>query len=77
MKKFGIVACLIFAIPNIFPVQASALDPINVAATFERLTAGSALANPSVVVIDQLTGQIVYEKNAYSQRKPASVLKIY
>jgi D-alanyl-D-alanine carboxypeptidase/D-alanyl-D-alanine-endopeptidase (penicillin-binding protein 4) len=77
MKKFGIVACLIFAIPNIFPVQASALDPINVAATFERLTAGSALANPSVVVIDQLTGQIVYEKSAYSQRKPASVLKIY
>jgi hypothetical protein len=33
MKKFGIVACLIFAIPNVFPVQASALDPINVAAT--------------------------------------------
>ena len=77
MKKFGIVACLIFAIPNVFPVQASALDPINVAATFERLTAGSALANPSVVVIDQLTGQVVFEKSAYSQRKPASVLKIY
>jgi hypothetical protein len=52
MKKFGIVACLIFAIPNVFPVQASALDPTNVAATFERLTAGSALEDPSVVVID-------------------------
>ncbi|CAB4995542.1 MAG: hypothetical protein F2885_02265 [Actinobacteria bacterium] len=77
MKKFGILACLIFAIPNLFPGQASALDPINVAATFERLTASSALANPSVVVIDQLTGQVVFEKSAYSQRKPASVLKIY
>jgi D-alanyl-D-alanine carboxypeptidase len=77
MKKFGIVACLIFAIPNIAPLQARALDPINVAATFERLTAGSALSNPSVVVIDPLTGSVVYEKSAYSPRKPASVLKIY
>jgi len=77
MKTFGIVACLIFAIPNIAPVQAQALDPINVAATFERLTAGSALSNPSVVVIDPLTGSVVYEKSAYSPRKPASVLKIY
>ena len=55
MKKFGILACLVFAIPNIAPVQASAVDPLSVAATFERLTAGSALANPSVAVIDQLT----------------------
>ena len=77
MKKFGLLACLIFAIPNIAPVQASALDPINVAATFERLTAGSALSNPSVVVFDQLTGAVVYEKSAFSPRKPASVLKIY
>ena len=77
MKKFGILACLIFAIPNIVPVQASALDPLDVAATFERLTAGTALANPSVVVMDPQTGSVVYEKSGYSARKPASVLKIY
>jgi D-alanyl-D-alanine carboxypeptidase len=77
MKRFGILACLFFAIPNIFPVQASALDPIDIAATFERLTAGSALANPSVIVMDPQTGTVVYEKNANSPRKPASVLKIY
>ena len=77
MKKFGIVACLIFAIPNIFPVQASALDPFDVAATFERLTSGTALANPSVVVMDPQTGSVVYEKSGYAPRKPASVLKIY
>jgi D-alanyl-D-alanine carboxypeptidase len=77
MKKLGILACLIFAFPNIAPVQASALDPFSVAATFDRLTAGSALANPSVVVMDQLTGAVVYEKSAFSPRKPASVLKIY
>ena len=77
MKRFGILACLIFAIPNVFPVQASALDPIDIAATFERLTAGSALANPSVIVMDPQTGAVVYEKSANSPRKPASVLKIY
>jgi len=77
MKKIGILACLVFAIPNVAPIQASAVDPLNVAATFERLTAGSALANPSVAVIDQLTGAVVFEKSAYSPRKPASVLKIY
>ena len=77
IKKFGIVACLIFAIPNISPIPAQALDPLDVSAIFERLTAGSALANPSVVVLDPSTGAVIYEKSAYSQRKPASVLKIY
>ena len=77
IKKFGIVACLIFAIPNIAPIPAQALDPLDVSAIFERLTAGSALANPSVVVLDPSTGAVIYEKSAYSQRKPASVLKIY
>lgn len=77
MKRFGILACLILAIPNLFTVQANALDPIDIAATFERLTSGSALANPSVIVMDPQTGAVVYEKSANSPRKPASVLKIY
>lgn len=77
MKRFGILACLLCAIPNIAPIHAAAIDPVNVAAIFERLTSGSALSNPSVAVIDPSTGQVVYEKNSYSPRKPASVLKIY
>ena len=76
-KRCGILACLIFAIPHFSLASASALDPTNVAGIFERLTAGSALANPSVVVMDRLTGAVVYEKNANSLRKPASVLKLY
>lgn len=76
-KRCGILACLIFAIPHLSLASVSALDPTNVAGIFERLTAGSALANPSVVVMDQLTGAVVYEKNANSLRKPASVLKLY
>ena len=76
-KRCGILACLIVAIPHFSLASESVLDPTNVAGIFERLTAGSALANPSVVVMDQLTGAVVYEKNANSLRKPASVLKLY
>jgi hypothetical protein len=77
IKKFGVVVGLISTIPFFLSAPAFALDPINVAATFDRLTAGSALANPSVVVMDQSTGAVVYEKSAHSLRKPASILKIY
>jgi D-alanyl-D-alanine carboxypeptidase len=34
------------------------------------------MANPSVIVLDEKTGDVLYESNAYSPRKPASVLKI-
>jgi D-alanyl-D-alanine carboxypeptidase len=76
MKKLVLLACLCLAIPNFSLQQASALDPNSVASIFERLSSNSELANPSVVVIDQKTGQVVYEKNALSPRKPASVLKL-
>jgi len=77
MKKFGILACLIFAIPIFSTTQASALDNASVASLFSRLTSGSVLADPSVMLIDQKTGEVVFEKNAQSLRKPASVLKLY
>jgi D-alanyl-D-alanine carboxypeptidase/D-alanyl-D-alanine-endopeptidase (penicillin-binding protein 4) len=77
MKKFGILACLIFAIPIFSTPQASALDNPSIASLFSRLTSGSVLADPSVMLIDQKTGEVVFEKNAQSLRKPASVLKLY
>ena len=76
MKKLVYLACLCLAIPNFSLQEASALDPNSVASIFERLSSNSELANPSVVVIDQKTGQVVFEKNAMSPRKPASVLKL-
>ena len=77
MKKFGILACLIFAFPILSTPQASALDNPSIASLFSRLTSGSVLADPSVMLIDQKTGEVVFEKNAHSLRKPASVLKLY
>jgi serine-type D-Ala-D-Ala carboxypeptidase/endopeptidase (penicillin-binding protein 4) len=77
MKKFGILACLIFALPIFSTPQASALDNPSIASLFTRLTSGSVLADPSVMLIDQKTGEVVFQKNAQSLRKPASVLKLY
>jgi D-alanyl-D-alanine carboxypeptidase len=77
MKKFGILACLIFAFPILSTPQARALDNPSIASLFTRLTSGSVLADPSVMLIDQKTGEVVFEKNADSLRKPASVLKLY
>jgi D-alanyl-D-alanine carboxypeptidase len=76
MKKLVIVACLCLAIPNFSVQQASALDPNSVASIFDHLTSNKELANPSVIVIDEKTGDVVFEKNSTSPRKPASVLKL-
>ena len=35
------------------------------------------LANPSMILIDVQSGEVIYEKNANSPRKPASTLKIF
>jgi D-alanyl-D-alanine carboxypeptidase len=75
-KKLVFLACLIFAIPNFAISQANALDPNSVASIFDRLASNRFLADPSIYVIDEKTGQVVYEKNATSPRKPASVLKL-
>ena len=34
------------------------------------------MADPSVIVLDEVTGEVVYESNANSPRKPASVIKL-
>ena len=60
---------------SIAPADA-ALAPESIPAVFDELLKVSALSNPAMIVIDGSTGQIVYEKNIYSQRKPASVMKV-
>jgi len=56
--------------------SASAFDPISAASVFSRLAIEPELSNPSVSLIDVSTGEIVFESNAFSQRKPASTMKI-
>jgi D-alanyl-D-alanine carboxypeptidase len=66
--------CLVLAL-SIAPASA-ALAPESIPAVFDELLKVPSLSNPAMIVIDGSTGQIIYEKNIYSQRKPASVMKI-
>jgi len=54
----------------------AALTPESIPAVFDELLKVPSLSNPAMIVIDGSTGQVVYSKNIYSQRKPASVMKI-
>ena len=60
---------------SIAPADA-ALAPESIPAVFDELLKVPTLSNPAMIVIDGSTGQIIYEKNIYSQRKPASVMKV-
>lgn len=56
--------------------SAGAFDPVSAASIFSRLAIKPELSNPSVSLIDVSTGEVVFESNAFSQRKPASTLKL-
>jgi len=74
-KSLGFCAGLISATLFVSP-SASAFDPESAAKVFTRLAAAPELSNPSVALIDVSTGETVFESNAYSQRKPASTMKL-
>ncbi|NBU57361.1 MAG: hypothetical protein EBS25_02655 [Actinobacteria bacterium] len=75
-KSLLVFASLLFVATAVVPVSAQALDPNSVASIFNRYITNKALANPSVIVIDQESGETVFEKNSNSLRKPASVQKL-
>ncbi len=76
-KSLAVLACLLLAAPTFLATPSHALDPKSVAKVFNKYVEDKRLANPSVVVIDEETGEIVFEKNSNSLRKPASLQKIF
>ena len=74
--KLGIFLLSLSIALSVAPAQA-ALSTASIPAVFDELLKSAALSNPAMVLIDGRTGQVVYEKNSFSQRKPASVMKIF
>ena len=73
---FKRIFVLCFAlILSVAPAHA-ALAPEAIPAVFDELLKVPALANPAMIVIDGANGNVIYEKNVNSQRKPASVMKL-
>jgi D-alanyl-D-alanine carboxypeptidase len=56
--------------------SAVAADSVAISSAFSQLTSIPTLADPSVIVLDEKTGEVVYESNSTSPRKPASVIKL-
>ena len=56
--------------------SATAADTLLVSKVFSQLATTPSLADPSVIVLDEKTGEVVFESNANSPRKPASVIKL-
>ena len=72
---YRLFAIILATTLSVLPANA-VLGPESFPAAFDELLKNRNLANPAMIVIDGNTGAILYEKNAYSQRKPASVMKI-
>ena len=76
MKKLLGFSAAIISVSLLASTSASAFDPQSAANVFKKMAAAPSLNNPSVSLIDVSTGEIVFESNPNSQRKPASLMKL-
>ena len=73
------ISIVVFALAtSISVVPANAvLSPASIPAVFEEFLDNPLLANPAMILIDGASGGVIYGRNAFSQRRPASVMKIF
>jgi len=71
-----VIACLLAGFLAAPQSSAIAADSVAITRAFSQLASTSTLADPSVIVVDEKTGEVVFESNANSPRKPASVIKL-
>lgn len=57
-------------------IAAPAIPIASIARVFGQISASPSLASPSMILIDRTSGEIVFQKDATSPRKPASILKL-
>lgn len=74
--RLRLIACLVTATVTLGIAPSKALDPSATQLLFSKLVTDKTLADPSVLVIDEKTGEVIYESNSLSPRRPASVLKL-
>lgn len=75
IRRAAFLALVLATLTLVVPASA-VLSPTSIPTAFNELLKAPALSNPAMILIDQTTGEVVFEKNSYSQRKPASVMKI-
>jgi D-alanyl-D-alanine carboxypeptidase len=76
MFKFRSVLVAFIVLTFVSSPANANLKPTEIPSVFEKLLNSPTLSNPAMIVIDGSTGETIYEKNVYAQRKPASVMKL-
>jgi D-alanyl-D-alanine carboxypeptidase/D-alanyl-D-alanine-endopeptidase (penicillin-binding protein 4) len=76
MKKIIGVAISALFCGVFLSAPTSAFDPVRAATVFTNLAKDPDLKNPSVILIDASTKEVLFESNSSAARKPASTLKI-
>jgi D-alanyl-D-alanine carboxypeptidase/D-alanyl-D-alanine-endopeptidase (penicillin-binding protein 4) len=76
MKKVIGIFTSAFLIGALVGAPSSAFDPSRAATVFTNLAKDPDLRNPSVILIDASTKEVLFESNSDAARKPASTLKI-
>lgn len=57
-------------------MAAPAIPVTDISRVFAQISSSPTLAGPSMILIDRTSGEIVFQKDATSLRKPASILKL-
>ena len=76
MKKIISAVLAAFVLAALLSAPVSAFDPLRASTVFSNLAADPKLKNPSVILIDASTSEVLFESNSYAMRKPASTLKL-
>jgi D-alanyl-D-alanine carboxypeptidase/D-alanyl-D-alanine-endopeptidase (penicillin-binding protein 4) len=76
MKKLiGVTISALFC-GVLFGTPSTAFDPARATTVFSNLAKDPDLRNPSVILIDASTKEVLFESNSFAARKPASTLKL-
>lgn len=55
---------------------AASIPVADISRVFAQISSSPTLASPSMILIDRATGEVVFQKDATSLRRPASILKL-
>ena len=76
LRPLGFLLALALVI-SATPAQAlEKLAPSVIPKVFQSLSNSKFLADPSMIVVDAMTGEVIFERNSTQARKPASVIKL-
>ena len=76
LRLLGFLLALALVI-SAAPAQAlEKLAPSAIPKVFQSLSNSKFLADPSMIVVDAMTGEVIFERNSTQARKPASVIKL-